>query len=103
MVIKEINIIIVTIDGVFDWTFDLLTITTRNYIHLLRHKRAPHFTDYAKFFQRADIFIIRFLVTVSNDSYYSASVLKSSLNNGCIPAAHFCFNCPAYSPFGRTR
>jgi hypothetical protein len=78
----------VTLDGVLDWTLDLLTtLTHHSLLHLIiaplqistLYSSLEHMLS---FFPACCVFTNRSRVTASNSGDYSASALKSSLNGG---------------------
>jgi hypothetical protein len=68
----------------------LQVVTTNNYNTIVYFHTLQISTVHAKSFPACSVFTTRFLVTVSNDGYSSASALKFTLNGGSLPTAYSC-------------
>jgi hypothetical protein len=70
-------------------TDHLQVATTNNYNTIAYFHNLQITTAHAKPFPACSGFTRRFPVTASNNGYFSASVLKSSLNGGSLPIPAF--------------
>jgi hypothetical protein len=65
----------------------LQVVTTNNYATVADFHTLQITTAHAISFPACSVFARLFLVTISNNGYSSASVIKSSLNGGSLPTA----------------
>jgi hypothetical protein len=72
--------------------FNTQSVTMLNYSAIANFHTLEITSAHAKSFPASIVFTRRFLVTASNNSYSSASRLKSSLNGGSLPTASSCSN-----------
>jgi hypothetical protein len=80
------------IDGVLDWILDSMTtltqlVITLNYSAIANFQTLKITTAHATSFKVCRVFTSSCLVTVSNNDYFSASWLRSSLNGDSLPTA----------------
>jgi hypothetical protein len=68
--------------------FNTELVITLNYSAIAYFHTLQFTPSHAKYFPSFSVFIRRFLVTASNNSYSSAFVLKSYLNGGSLPTAY---------------
>jgi hypothetical protein len=86
--IRTVTCLCVTLDGVLDWTLDLLTTSlgnTLNYSATANLHTLQITTAHAKCFPACYVFTIRSLVTAPNDEDSSAFALKSSVDGLSLP------------------
>jgi hypothetical protein len=92
----------VTLDGVLDWILDLLTtfniqlVITLNYSTITDFNTSPITPARTKSFPACSVFTRCSLVMASNKGYSSASIAKSSLNDGSLTIAPKSSLRPAY-------
>jgi hypothetical protein len=89
-----------TTNRILDWIYWPLStplITTVNYSAIANFHNLQFIWAHALSFPAHSVFTSSCLVTTPNNDYFSASVLKSSLNDGSLPTLQSCSNCPPYN------
>jgi hypothetical protein len=80
------------LDIAFSHHFHTRLVTTLNCSAIDNFHNLQIIIAHAKSFRARSVFTSNWLVTASNNVYFSASGLKSSLNGGSLPTANSCSN-----------